>query len=164
MVAGKLLVRARYPGTGRVRVLLVGRLMWRERSAARATTKRTRSEANATRQTTANAFADLLKDDFTGETPGKGCTIGAPGQANSLIANKMGFAGVAVSVKRQLFHGIMLAVARPQLRAIHHRSSRDQRVTYFHAVTLAILMKIIASLPTRLVVDGRAKESAKEIR
>src|ERR1022692_5117018 len=52
MVAGKLLVRARYPGTGSVRLLLVGRLMRRERSAARATTKTMRSVETARRETT----------------------------------------------------------------------------------------------------------------
>src|ERR1700691_6034392 len=46
MVAGKLFVRARYPGTGTVRVLLVGRLMRRARSAARTTAR------SATRPTT----------------------------------------------------------------------------------------------------------------
>src|ERR1700731_1773862 len=44
MVAGKLLVRAMYPGTGSVRVLLVGRLIRRERSAARATMNTASSE------------------------------------------------------------------------------------------------------------------------
>src|ERR1700704_5532158 len=49
MVAGKLLVRAIYPGTGSVRVLLVGRLIRRERSAARATMNTPSSEKKARR-------------------------------------------------------------------------------------------------------------------
>src|ERR1019366_8175990 len=56
MVAGKLLVRARYPGTGRVRVLLVGRLTRRERSAARAATNTARSTERVRRETAAIFF------------------------------------------------------------------------------------------------------------
>src|SRR5450631_2613734 len=56
MVAGKLLVRARYPGTGSVRVLLVGRLMRRERSVARAATNTTRSVERVRRETAAIFF------------------------------------------------------------------------------------------------------------
>src|SRR5260370_20248758 len=75
MVAGKLLVRARYPGTGSVRLLLVGRLMRRERSAARATTNTTRSEERARKETTAIFF--------TSEDPREGCTIRGAIQATN---------------------------------------------------------------------------------
>src|ERR1700686_3386607 len=67
MVAGKLLVGARYPGTGSVRALLVGRLIRRERSAARAMTNTTSSVERARKESTAIFFTNR----FTSETLGR---------------------------------------------------------------------------------------------
>src|SRR5208337_155872 len=78
MVAGKLLVRARYPGTGSVRLLLVGRLIRRERSAARATTNTTSSADRARRETTAIVFTNF----FTSGGPREVSTIRSAGRAN----------------------------------------------------------------------------------
>src|SRR5262249_928696 len=55
MVAGKLLVRPRYPGTGTVKVLLEGRLILRECSAATMATTRDMTSA-ATNDTASTIF------------------------------------------------------------------------------------------------------------
>src|ERR1035438_1708859 len=64
MVTGKPFVRARKPGTGSVRPLLVGRLMRRERSAARAATNTTNSAAKASRKTAAVLFTSGVLASF----------------------------------------------------------------------------------------------------
>jgi hypothetical protein len=58
MVAGKLFVRPMYPGTGSVRVLLVGRLMRRERSAARTTAKTIKMAAREKIKATVGFFTN----------------------------------------------------------------------------------------------------------
>src|ERR1700691_2465884 len=66
MVDGKLLGRARYPGTGTVSVLLVGRLIRRERSAARTTTNTTSSAETVRREIAANFFRSFSTRESLG--------------------------------------------------------------------------------------------------
>jgi hypothetical protein len=54
-------------------------------------------------------------------------------------------------IKHQLFHGIVLAIARPQISLIQNSCGRNQGITQFHPVAFAILAHIFASLTSGLV-------------
>jgi hypothetical protein len=67
-----------------------------------------------------------------------------------------------ISIKGNVFHGVMLSIAGPKLEVVERDSSRYQRVSEFHMVALGILSEIFASADANPRIDGDALDRSKE--